>query len=193
MRPDGESGDGAPVGRRAVTGSRTSTPPRPRTHTQGDVRDTGYPGRVTGAGFCPANSPRGDLSTMLRALILLLPLALTIYAFIDCLNTPENEAKHLPKVAWVVIILLFWIVGPIVWLAAGKVRQGPAGRRAGWVAPDDNPAFLESLKGESGKDAAEKDAGDKDETVLKDWEADLRRREEELKRRESGPEAPPAS
>ncbi|MEU1491550.1 PLD nuclease N-terminal domain-containing protein [Streptomyces sp. NPDC005775] len=125
---------------------------------------------------------------MLRALIFLLPLALTIYAFIDCLNTPEDEAKHLPKVAWVFIILLFWIVGPIVWLAAGKVRQGPAGRRQGWVAPDDNPDFLKSLK-----DDSEKDVKEKDETVLKDWEADLRRREDELKRRESGPEAPPAS
>ncbi|MEU1350661.1 PLD nuclease N-terminal domain-containing protein [Streptomyces sp. NPDC005795] len=125
---------------------------------------------------------------MLRALIFLLPLALTIYAFIDCLNTPEDEAKHLPKVAWVFIILLFWIVGPIVWLAAGKVRQGPAGRRQGWVAPDDNPDFLKSLK-----DDSEKDVEEKDETVLKDWEADLRRREDELKRRESGPEAPPAS
>ncbi|MEU1438666.1 PLD nuclease N-terminal domain-containing protein [Streptomyces sp. NPDC005786] len=125
---------------------------------------------------------------MLRALIFLLPLALTIYAFIDCLNTPEDEAKHLPKVAWVFIILLFWIVGPIVWLAAGKVRQGPAGRRQGWVAPDDNPDFLKSLK-----DDSEKDIKEKDETVLKDWEADLRRREDELKRRESGPEAPPAS
>ncbi|MEE1790228.1 PLD nuclease N-terminal domain-containing protein [Streptomyces sp. BE308] len=129
---------------------------------------------------------------MLRALIYLLPLALTIYAFIDCLNTPEDEAKHLPKVAWVFIILLFWIVGPIVWLAAGKVRQGPAGgrtpsewhrgHRTQWVAPDDNPEFLKGLK----------DDNKKDESLLKDWEADLRRREEEIKRREgsAGPEDP---
>ncbi|MFI6652050.1 PLD nuclease N-terminal domain-containing protein [Streptomyces sp. NPDC050529] len=132
---------------------------------------------------------------MFRALIYLLPLALTIYAFIDCLNTPEDEAKHLPKIAWVFIILLFWIVGPIVWLAAGKMREVPAGgrtpsewhrnHRRQWVAPDDNPDFLKSLK----------DENEKDEAVLKDWEADLRRREDELKRRESGPEGstPPAS
>src|SRR6478752_6681622 len=71
----------------------------------------------------------GGLSTMLRALMYLLPLALTIYAFIDCLNTPEDEAKHLPKVAWIFIILLFWIVGPIVWLVAGKLRNVPEGGR----------------------------------------------------------------
>lgn len=55
------------------------------------------------------------------------------------------------------------------------------------VAPDDNPDFLNSLK----------DEHKKDESLLKDWEADLRRRENELKRRDSGagPEesAPPAS
>ncbi|MER5885693.1 PLD nuclease N-terminal domain-containing protein [Streptomyces sp. NPDC001941] len=125
---------------------------------------------------------------MLRALVYILPLALTIFAFIDCLNTPEKETKHLPKVAWVFIILLFWIVGPIVWLVAGKVRatgpRGGRGARGGWVAPDDNPEFLKSLGDarstgpEDGKDAAD----------LKDWEADLRRREEELKRRERGDE-----
>lgn len=73
---------------------------------------------------------------MLRYLPFLLILALTIYAFIDCLNTPESEVKHLPKVVWVIIILLFSIVGPVVWLFAGKgwpraVAAGRAGR-SGW-------------------------------------------------------------
>ncbi|MDQ0992361.1 PLD nuclease N-terminal domain-containing protein [Streptomyces sp. V3I7] len=127
---------------------------------------------------------------MFRLLMYLVPLALTVFALIDCLNTPEDEARHLPKIAWVFIILIFWIVGPIVWLATGKVRRPPAnGRtpsewhsnhRMRYVAPDDNPEFLRSLKEENRKD----------EALLKDWEADLRRREEELRRRErdeSGP------
>jgi hypothetical protein len=132
---------------------------------------------------------------MLRYLPFILILALTIYAFIDCLNTPEDEVKHLPKVVWVIIILLFSIVGPIVWFATGKLRHAPAGEstpsqwhrnhRTQWVAPDDNPEFLQSLKGEN----------EKDEGLLKDWEADLRRREEELKRRENGgnDDTPPQS
>lgn len=122
---------------------------------------------------------------MLRALMYILPLALTIYAFIDCLNTPEEETKHLPKVVWVIIILLFWIVGPIVWFAAGKQRRAAARGAAGaggWVAPDDNPEFLKSLR-------EERTERKKDESLLEDWEADLRRREEELKRREQGGDA----
>ncbi|MGO4458349.1 PLD nuclease N-terminal domain-containing protein [Streptomyces sp. M-16] len=84
---------------------------------------------------------------MLRYLPFLLIIALTIYTFIDCLNTPEEEVKHLPKVVWVIIILIFSIVGPVVWLFAGK-RAGVGGGRPGrtqWVAPDDNPEFLKSL------------------------------------------------
>ncbi|MEW2081737.1 PLD nuclease N-terminal domain-containing protein [Streptomyces sp. NPDC005283] len=130
---------------------------------------------------------------MLRYLPFLLVLALWIYAFIDCLNTPEQEVKHLPKVVWIIIVLLFGevLIGPVAWLVAGKARKVSAdggtpserhrSHRTEWVAPDDNPDFLKSLKDEA---APSKEV--KDEALLKDWEADLRRREEELKRRENG-------
>ncbi|MEU2777158.1 PLD nuclease N-terminal domain-containing protein [Streptomyces sp. NPDC007162] len=81
---------------------------------------------------------------MLRYLPFLLVLALWIYAFVDCLNTPEDEVRVLPKLAWVLVILVFGevLVGPVAWLVAGKTRQP----RERWVAPDDNPEFLKSLK-----------------------------------------------
>ncbi|WP_329546102.1 PLD nuclease N-terminal domain-containing protein [Streptomyces sp. NBC_01356] len=128
---------------------------------------------------------------MLRYLPFLLVLALWIYAFIDCLNTPEKEVRGLPKVVWVIIILLFGevLVGPVAWLVAGRPRNAPANggapsawrrdQRTGFVAPDDNPEFLKSLKDEKGAEG-----GEDDEALLKKWEADLQRREEELKRRE---------
>ncbi|MGW3244977.1 PLD nuclease N-terminal domain-containing protein [Streptomyces sp. NPDC001070] len=125
---------------------------------------------------------------MIRLIPALLVLALWIYAFIDCLNTPEEQVRGLPKVVWVLIILFFGevLIGPIAWLVAGKHRTAPAGgstpaewhrnHRTQWVAPDDNPEFLHSLREENKKD----------EQLLKSWEADLRRREEELRRRENG-------
>ncbi|MGW2301788.1 PLD nuclease N-terminal domain-containing protein [Streptomyces sp. NPDC001809] len=130
---------------------------------------------------------------MLRALLFILPLALMIYAFIDCLNTPEEEVKHLPKPVWAIVVLLFSVVGAIGWIVAGKDRRPRTrGAAGGWVAPDDNPEFLKSLKDE--KRTGEAADGPDDETALKDWEADLRRREEELRRREQdggeGPEKP---
>lgn len=110
----------------------------------------------------------------MRALMFILPLALMIYAFIDCLNTSEEDTKHLPKIAWVFIILLFWVVGSIGWLFAGKVRHSsaggaglsswqPGGRRQQWVAPDDNPDFLKSLKDDKDDKAAERAAADEEE------------------------------
>lgn len=89
---------------------------------------------------------------MLRYLPFLLVLAVWIYAFIDCLNTPEKEVRKLPKVVWVIVILLFGqvLLGPIAWFAVGRPRRSapygatrPQERR--WVAPDDNPEFLDSL------------------------------------------------
>jgi phospholipase D-like protein len=135
---------------------------------------------------------------MLRILPVLLVLALMIYAFVDCLNTPEEEVRGLPKVVWIIIILVFGeiLVGPLVWLFAGR-RPVPAGGArpsapapsAGWVAPDDNPAFLSSLKPDgTPADGGRADKGPaaaaQDEAMLKEWEADLRRREEELRRKE---------
>ncbi|MGW4893769.1 PLD nuclease N-terminal domain-containing protein [Kitasatospora sp. NPDC004240] len=126
---------------------------------------------------------------MLRILTFVLPLALWVWAFIDCLTTPEEEVKHLPKVIWVIIVLLFPLVGSIAWLVAGKqrayARPAGGGRTTGYpeyerarggrpLAPDDDPEFLASLK----KDNKQH------EDMLKQWEADLRRREEELRGRD---------
>ncbi|MFG3054421.1 PLD nuclease N-terminal domain-containing protein [Kitasatospora sp. NPDC048239] len=122
---------------------------------------------------------------MLRILTVVLPLALWVWAFIDCLTAPEDEVKHLPKVVWVIIVLLFPPLGPIAWLVAGKRRGFVQGRTADQVAParprdgrplapDDDPEFLASLK----KDDKQH------EDMLKQWEADLRRREEELRGRD---------
>jgi hypothetical protein len=88
---------------------------------------------------------------MLRYLPTLLVLGLWIYAFIDCLNTPEEEVRGLPKIGWVIVILLFGgvLVGPVAWVVAGRrrrTRETPAEPAQRWVAPDDNPEFLRSLR-----------------------------------------------
>ncbi|MGP3952992.1 PLDc N-terminal domain-containing protein [Streptomyces sp. 7N604] len=101
---------------------------------------------------------------MLRYLPFLLVLGLWIYAFIDCLNTPEDQVRKLPKGAWVLIIVLFGylLFGSLAWLLAGRPRRSEnegaartygAGRgRTRWVAPDDNPEFLKSLDQDGEKD-----------------------------------------
>jgi hypothetical protein len=110
---------------------------------------------------------------MIRYVLPLLVLGLWIYAFIDCLQTPENEVRGLPKLVWVLIILFFGevLVGPVAWLVAGRSRGALAEgggtpsqwhrnrRGAQFVAPDDNPEFLRSLQDEN-KDGKKKDEGE---------------------------------
>lgn len=106
---------------------------------------------------------------MLRVLMFLVPLALSVYAFIDCISTKDEDIRHMPKPLWAILVLLFPLVGSISWILAGKKRHpagtpGAAGSpwsfggsgRQQWVAPDDNPEFLKSLN-------EDKPAKDRDE------------------------------
>jgi hypothetical protein len=128
----------------------------------------------------------------LYSMFFLIDHALMVVALIDCLSVEEYAIRALPRVAWVFLILLFSPIGGIAWFIAGRPAR-PVRLSSGevWrpgsgfpesqrprrsVAPDDDPEFLRGLA------ASRK----QDETLLKDWEADLRRREEELRRRQDG-------
>lgn len=85
---------------------------------------------------------------VLRALMVLIPLALTLYALIDCIRTDDSQVKGLPKIVWVLIIILIWVVGPLAWIFAGRDRRWELPERhkpPRPVAPDDDPDFLRDL------------------------------------------------
>ena len=133
-----------------------------------------------------------------RGLPLLLEIGLLVYCLVDCIQTPADAQRNLPKWGWLVLILLLPLIGSIAWLVAGRPDRraarnvpwpatatagfpeyerprGPRGGRA--TAPDDDPAFLAGLSAQR-----------EDEQRLKAWEESLRRREEELKRPASPPD-----
>ena len=82
-------------------------------------------------------------------LLTLLLLGLTIYAAVDCIQTEESRQRHLPKVLWLLLILLFPVVGPVSGSSpAGPVPPsavGPATGRPYPRGPDDDPDFLRNL------------------------------------------------
>jgi hypothetical protein len=60
----------------------------------------------------------------------LLVLALDIFCLIDVIVSREDEVRNLPKIAWLLLILFFPLVGSIAWLAAGRPQAGTARRSA---------------------------------------------------------------
>ncbi|WP_306204389.1 PLD nuclease N-terminal domain-containing protein [Actinoplanes sp. RD1] len=125
------------------------------------------------------------------SLFVLLDLALLVVALIDCLSADEGGIRALPRAVWVFLILLFSPIGAIAWFVAGRPprpirmsngelwrpgRGFPESDRPAPRGPDDDPEFLRGMA------ASRKE----DEDLMKKWEADLRRREEELRRKEEG-------
>lgn len=134
---------------------------------------------------------------MLRVLPFALDLALLVFCLIDCIQTDPAAVRNLSKTGWIILILLFPLVGGIAWLVAGRpVSTAP--RRVPWpstatagfpeyerprpVAPDDDPAFLAGI--------AESNA--EHEKLLRAWEDQLRERERRLTERDDDGETPAA-
>lgn len=85
---------------------------------------------------------------MLRVVFAALVLGFTIYTLTDCVQTPDDQVRGLPKIAWAVIILLFPLAGGGAWLLAGRpVRPSVQDRRPPRRprGPDDDPDFLRGL------------------------------------------------
>jgi hypothetical protein len=87
---------------------------------------------------------------------------LWLYCLFDAIGADPARVRNLPKVAWVLVVLLFPDVGSVLWLVAGRPRgpqrslpyKGNTGippeydrpGRAVAQSPDDDAAFLEQLK-----------------------------------------------
>ena len=85
---------------------------------------------------------------MTRLLTLILILAISVYAFVDCARTPQESIQKFPKWAWILAILVApFAIGGIAWLLIGRSRGlgGPKGGRKKIIPPDDDPDFLKNL------------------------------------------------
>jgi hypothetical protein len=87
---------------------------------------------------------------MPRVLLGLLVLGMTIYAVIDAIQTEDAQVQHLPKLMWILLILLFAPIGPIAWFVVGRQRGPQNGRPSRNYpsaprGPDDDPDFLRKL------------------------------------------------
>lgn len=55
-------------------------------------------------------------------------LLLTIGALADIITRDEDRVRHLPKFAWIVIVILIPLVGSILWFLVGHEYSAPVDR-----------------------------------------------------------------
>jgi phospholipase D-like protein len=90
----------------------------------------------------------------------LLLLGLWIFCIIDVITTPEGGCRNLPKLAWLLIVVILPDIGSIAWLIAGRnwnrqpgnlpykgsVGRSVAGPRARASNPDDDEEYQAQLR-----------------------------------------------
>jgi hypothetical protein len=123
---------------------------------------------------------------VLRVLPFIIEIGLLVYCLIDCIQTDSVLVRNLPKGAWILLIVVLPLVGGIAWLVAGRPERPARASSAPWpstatagfpederprpLGPDDDPDFL----------AADRESDRRHEQMLRDWEAQLRAREQGL-------------
>jgi len=117
----------------------------------------------------------------------LVMLVLWVFCVADCIISDEARVRSLPKLLWLLIVLVLPDVGSVLWLALGRPKWATRSRpykgntgvptkydrpgRAVATHPDDDAAFMSHLR-----DRAEQ-----------------QRRSAEQQRRTQDPDAPPLS
>ncbi len=128
-------------------------------------------------------------------------LALWIYCLFDVITTDESMVRNLPKMVWLVIVLVSADIGSIAWLLLGRPPKASFalpdnGFRSRRAAPTPDhlsvPPLADPRLERMGGVARERE----EMARMRMWEAQLKRREDEVRARElgiSGPgELPPA-
>jgi hypothetical protein len=110
-------------------------------------------------------------------------LALFIYCVINVIQTPEGEIRNLPKVVWLLIVLIFPLVGSAAWLVAGRPEGGRA-RPAAYQRPA--PTYPEYDR--PGRAAAADPADDEEFLRQVRERAEQQRRAYEQRHREPDPD-----
>jgi hypothetical protein len=108
---------------------------------------------------------------------------LYIYTIVDCALFERARVRGLPKPAWILVVLLFPVIGSALWFMIGRGRRGAA-RPVRSFAPDDDPEFLSGLNRSHVKNPKrsreqeerirqmEKDLAELDETNKKNGDTD---------------------
>lgn len=122
----------------------------------------------------------------------LLVFGLWLYAIYDVITTDESLIRNLPKMVWLILVIMLFDIGALAWLLLGRPQRAqfaqPTPRR--YAQP-----VRETVLDDPRMDDLHPVVRDREERArLRMWEEQLRRREEEIKRLQKGtPPLPPAT
>jgi hypothetical protein len=98
----------------------------------------------------------------LGGIFFIIGLVLWLWALFDSVTAPPDRVRNLPKLVWILIVVIFTDVGAVLWFLGGRPRAtasaptrpagfgwqshgNSTGSRRGPSAPDDDPEFLRRL------------------------------------------------
>ncbi len=120
----------------------------------------------------------------------LIAFAVWVFCIIDVITTPESETRNLPKLMWLLIVILLVDVGSIAWLVAGRnwaAKSGALAARAG------GPQVGNRLGGRGAGRSSNPDDDDEFLAGLRARAEEQRRRARESDRRDEPPGPNPSS
>jgi hypothetical protein len=106
----------------------------------------------------------------LLLILVLVAVAFWVYSIVDCAIQPPTRHRGVRKAMWVLIVVVFPVLGGLLWFIVGRASARSMTVRA----PDDDPEFLSRLGSQA--DQAER----------------IRRLEEELARLDAEDDDPPS-
>ena len=131
---------------------------------------------------------RGAVPDIVGAVVAVGFLVLWLYCIYDVITTDDAIIQHLPKVAWILIVILLADIGSILWLGLGRPRV--------WARRAHDPTYRTARASGGMLDMSESEdalSGSnpivryrEEQARLRLREEQLNRREEELRRRELG-------
>ena len=77
----------------------------------------------------------------LELLLGVVTFALWVFCLVDAIGAQPSRVRNLPKVAWIILVLLFPLVGSIAWLVAGRPDGGTSRRSAHEREVPDYPEY----------------------------------------------------
>ena len=60
---------------------------------------------------------------MAQVLLSVVTLAVMIFALVDIITSDNWRVKHLPKIAWVLLVIFLPLIGSVLWFVLGKERE----------------------------------------------------------------------